>query len=187
VSGCSCSCEWLQLLIATTHRHSMYTRSPACLQELAEEQSPEVTSTHHDKGNAFGIHLSAALSTSSTLSDVHNGRDSASSAPAATAGLEGILDWMHASQQLFLGQYTMNGACDRFEVGQGLVQFCHCEASGEDYAIKCACYQHIGAAFVLLCYDRIRVQHVRDCPSKRSESAHATVNKDCVHLRTLAN
>jgi hypothetical protein len=52
--------------------------------------------------------------------------------------LEDTLDWMHEHNEPFLGGYEMCSGLERFEGGQGLVQFCHRLHRKEEFAIKCA-------------------------------------------------
>ena len=52
--------------------------------------------------------------------------------------LEDTLDYMHEHREPFLEGYVMSSAFERFEGGQGLVQFCHQEHRKEEAVIKCA-------------------------------------------------
>jgi hypothetical protein len=70
--------------------------------------------------------------------DAFTSTDARNKGRYSVQALEDTLDWMYENKEPFMGSYELCSGLERFEGGQGLVQFCHRTFRKDEFAIKCA-------------------------------------------------
>jgi hypothetical protein len=120
--------------------------------------------------------------------------------------LQDTLDGMHDSGEHFMGRYVMCSSLERYEGGQGLVQFCRHVHSKEEYAIKCesilcklliverplAAVARANATLFLIsrCYQLglqcalIVCRHPPKTPATARASSHSSVSENLTKLQS---